>query len=154
METNVTKIDRLFRARWFQYALRTVIAVVFVYGMWCSWRLSSDRTEIEFEIRAKTHFEQGCAHHAKGDLDMAIVEYSKAIQLCPGIATAYFNRGHAYMGEEAIDKALADFTAAIRLDSKDGEAYFSRGVVYEKKGEKSKAEQDFAEATKLGYKPR
>ena len=43
------------------------------------------------------------------------MDFSAAIQMRPGSATAYSNRGAAYMFKKDYDKAIADCNEAIRI---------------------------------------
>ena len=51
----------------------------------------------------------GCAYHNKSEVDRAIGDYTKAINLKPNYANAYNNRGVAYYGKGDYEKAIADF---------------------------------------------
>ena len=61
---------------------------------------------------------RGMCHEAKNDLQKALADYSKAIELDVKLAEAYGNRAMLYMklGDEA--KAREDATAAKRIDRK------------------------------------
>ena len=59
---------------------------------------------------ADDFFNSGLARQTKGDLDGAIADYSKAIELNPKIAEAYNNRGLARYDKEDFDGAIADYT--------------------------------------------
>ncbi len=50
-----------------------------------------------------------------GELDKAIADYSKAIELDSSYALAYYNRGIAYYNTGQSDLAIADFNKAIQL---------------------------------------
>ena len=50
------------------------------------------------------------------DVDTAIADYSRAIELNPNIAQAYSNRGEAYRLKRDFDRATGDLDHAIRLN--------------------------------------
>jgi tetratricopeptide (TPR) repeat protein len=52
----------------------------------------------------------------KGDIDLAIKDYSKAIELKPDYAVAYNNRGNAYKNKGDIDLAIADYRKALQIN--------------------------------------
>ena len=52
----------------------------------------------------------------QGDLDAAIQDYDKAIELDPQYAKAYNNRGNARYDQGDLDAAIQDYTKAIELN--------------------------------------
>ncbi len=52
----------------------------------------------------------------KGDNDAAIAQFTEAIRLDPGLASAYADRARAESRKNDLEKTLADSDAAIRLD--------------------------------------
>jgi tetratricopeptide (TPR) repeat protein len=56
---------------------------------------------------ARSEFDAGNVFN-NGDLDTAIADYTKAIELKPDLAEAYFNRGIEYEKLGQRDKAIAD----------------------------------------------
>ena len=61
---------------------------------------------------------RGDAYGLKGDIDRAISEYNKAIELNPNYAPAYNSRGRAYTSKGDYTRAVADVTRAGELTSK------------------------------------
>ena len=96
-----------------------------------------------------THQQQGDADFARGDIDAAIVEYNKAIELKPALASAYLSRGRIYLAKGSYDNAIADFSKVIQLDPKDPAAFSNRGQAWEKKGDKGMAAADYVNAINL-----
>ena len=76
---------------------------------------------------------RGIAYSKKGEHDLAIKDFDKAIKLKSDYAEAYNNRGNVYDEKGDFDKAIADFNMAINLKSDYTEAYISRGSAYAKK---------------------
>ena len=58
---------------------------------------------------------RGAAYFANGEVDKAIEDFEKAIQLKPDYANAYCNRGEAWMHLGNWDKAKTDLTAARNM---------------------------------------
>ena len=55
------------------------------------------------------------AHSEKGECDLAIADFNKAIELNPEDAEAHSNRGIAYADKGEHDLAIADLDQAERL---------------------------------------
>jgi TonB family protein len=85
----------------------------------------------------------------KGDLDAALVDFSKAIELKPDAFAAYYQRGMAHLNKKALELAVADLSKAVELDPKSAKAWSSRGDAYEKKGDGVKAKADYQNAVAL-----
>ena len=81
---------------------------------------------------AEDFFKAGDAKRAKGDMEGAIADYCRAIELDPRAAAAYCNRGIAKKAKDDSEGAIADYNRAIELDPKDATAYYNRGIA--KKG--------------------
>ena len=87
-----------------------------------------------------------------GDLDQAIVEHTKAIELDPRFAAAYNDRGVAYEKKGQFEKAISDYNKAIDIDPKLSIAYYNRGIAYGNKGQHDKAISDFSRTIELNPK--
>jgi tetratricopeptide (TPR) repeat protein len=64
---------------------------------------------------AMAHYKRGLAYQFTGDLDRAITDYNKAIELRPRSARAYESRGSAYASKGVYTNAVADVTKAAEL---------------------------------------
>jgi tetratricopeptide (TPR) repeat protein len=64
---------------------------------------------------AMAHYKRGVAYQFKGDVDRAIADYNKTIELRPGYARAYESRGSAYASKGVYTNAVADVTKASEL---------------------------------------
>ena len=61
-------------------------------------------------------FYRGNDHAKKGEFDLAIDNYNKAIQLNPDFAEAFNNRGLMYFIKGEFDLAMDDYDTAIQLN--------------------------------------
>ena len=98
---------------------------------------------------ATAYYERGIANHDKGELDLAIEDYTRAIELDPEEAGAYYGRGRAYYEKGELDQAIEDHTRAIELDPEEAGAYYGRGRAYYEKGELDQAIEDHTRAIEL-----
>jgi tetratricopeptide (TPR) repeat protein len=80
--------------------------------------------------KARPYINRGFAYTSLGQLDKAIEDYSKAIEINPNFTDSYYNRGLAYMNSGQPEKAMADYSKALEIEPTYGKAYSSRGVVY------------------------
>ena len=82
------------------------------------------------------------AYHAKGDLDLAIADYTTIIKMS-GIYIHHAIRGQLYMDKGDYDRAIADFTAVFETNLFFFEALPGRGRAYFKKNEIERAIEDY-----------
>ena len=85
-------------------------------------------------------------------LEGALADFNKAIEINPQDPDAWNNRGLIYNRQGKPGAALSDFSRAIELDDLYGKAYCNRGLVYLKLGRTAEAEEDLKKAARLGVK--
>jgi len=66
---------------------------------------------------ADIYYHLGFAHSKNGELDKAIENYTKAIELKPDYAEAYYYRGGAWLRLGNREKAKSDLATAKKLGS-------------------------------------
>jgi len=98
---------------------------------------------------ATYHLNQGNTFYNEGKYEQAVAEYSKAIELDPGLASAYHNRGLAYYKMEQYDLALADFNKTIELDPKMSTAWVGKGISLERLGKYKEALEAYNKALEV-----
>ena len=101
---------------------------------------------------ANGYNDRGIAKGVKGDIDGAIADFTRAIELYPKYGTAYNNRGLAKKNKGDLDGAIADCTRAIELDPKDAGAYSNRGIAKQTQGDLNGAIADYTRAIELDPK--
>ncbi len=94
----------------------------------------------------------GNAKQAKGDLDGAIDDYNRAIEINPIDIDAYSYRGIAKARKGDLEGAIADYTRAIELNPKDSKAYYSRGIAKSSNGDVDGAIADYNRAIDINPK--
>jgi tetratricopeptide (TPR) repeat protein len=68
------------------------------------------------------------------EMELAITDYTSAIELDARYAKAYNNRGNAYATLGDLEQAVADYDRALELDDSLDLTYFNRGVINYKLG--------------------
>ena len=89
---------------------------------------------------------------AKGAVQEAIAEYSRAIELAPQDAAGWSQRGQTYRSLGEYDKALADFSKAIELEPTYLLAWINRGAAHRELKQYDKAIADYSKAIELDPK--
>ena len=92
---------------------------------------------------------RGNAYLARGQPDVAVRDYDKAIDLKPGDAKAYNGRGSAYSALGRYDEALRDYDQAIKLKPDFADAYSGRGSVHAAQGQVDAAIKDYDQTIAL-----
>jgi tetratricopeptide (TPR) repeat protein len=69
---------------------------------------------------------RGVVFGQKGDVQLAITDFSEAIRLDPKSAEAFYDRGIAYEQMRDHERAISDLGEAIRINSQYAEAYNNR----------------------------
>ncbi len=107
-----------------------------------------ERTELRAETRDDFVL-RGVLRQDKGDLEGAIDDFSRAIDLDPDHAASWNNRGNARIERGDLAGAADDFTRAIELDPGDPSARNNLGLVLFRLGRHEEAEARFTEAIDL-----
>ena len=68
---------------------------------------------------ASIYFNRGLAHYDSGNLEQAIEDFTKAIELAPEDERNYFNRGLAYYDSGNPEMAVRDFERYLELAPAD-----------------------------------
>ena len=99
---------------------------------------------------AEEYFSSALEKYKKEDLNGAIEDYSKVIELKPEFSEAYIYRANTVFELTAdFNKVIKDYNKAIELDSNNGYAFFSRALAYFRKGDNYLAKLDFNKAIEL-----
>jgi len=84
--------------------------------------------------------------HLRGDNELAVERYTRALQLAPNNAEALYNRALVLRMLQRDKEALKDFNAAIRLDPNFVFCYLARARLLFDAGERAQAKEDLGEA--------
>jgi tetratricopeptide (TPR) repeat protein len=86
---------------------------------------------------------------AKGDLDAAVVDYTKAIEMNGTSPSAYLSRANVHLAKKSWDLAIADLSRVVELNPKNAAAFAKRADALENKGYADLAEADYNKAFEL-----
>ncbi|GGB81899.1 hypothetical protein GCM10007424_22480 [Flavobacterium suaedae] len=92
---------------------------------------------------------RGVIFEKLNDLDKAIKDYNKAIEINPTDANLYFNRGNSWHEKGEYTRAIEDYNKVIEINPKDADAYQNRGFSMHKKGELDEAIKDYNKAIEI-----
>lgn len=120
---------------------RHLLILVFLFAAWS--------VQGQTPATAADYVKSGFALEEKGDLDGAIADYTKAIEIDPRYARAYDNRGSARAKKGDPDGAIADYSKAIELDPRYPLAYIGRGLARSDKGDLDGAISDYSKAIEI-----
>ncbi len=80
--------------------------------------------------KPEPYYDRGTMFLHSGDIQQAIIDLTRAINLDNGFALAYSNRGLALSIIDRHHEAIADFDTAIKLNSSLMEPLLGRGAAY------------------------
>jgi lipoprotein NlpI len=109
-------------------------------------------SSVASEVDAQKHHDNGIKLYRLGNVNGAIVEFTKAIEINPRFDRAYTNRGIMWQETGEYDKAITDYDKAIEINPKQFAAYNSRGNAWRFKGNFERAIADFN--TAIGLNPK
>ena len=92
---------------------------------------------------------RGIEKGKEGDLDGAIADFTRAIELNPKDDAPYYNRAQAKWLKKDATGAVADYTRAIELGSTNPAAYNNRGNARAEKNDRDSAIADYTRAIEL-----
>jgi tetratricopeptide (TPR) repeat protein len=98
---------------------------------------------------AVAYFNRGKGYLTKGELDSAIADNTKVIEIDPMYAAAYTNRGVAYGRKTQYERAIRDYDKAIKINPRYAWAYNARAWTYFKTGKAVEGLRDAERAVQL-----
>ena len=102
-----------------------------------------------YENLAEAYYQRGIAHNNDNNDDLAIMDYTQAIEMHPNYIEALSNRGEVYNRKGEYEKSVQDFEHVIHWEPDNPHGYFNRGNVYHKIRNYENAIQDFTNAIDL-----
>ena len=101
---------------------------------------------------AEGFVQRASARGFNGDMNGAIADFSRAIELDPKSTSAYYHRGIARLEKAEFDAAIGDLNRAIELSPNTSDYYNDRGLAKLRKGDNDGAIADFTRAIELDPK--
>jgi len=99
---------------------------------------------------ATAYRNRGAMRLARGEPDMAIADFTRAIKADPNYAAAYNDRGVAYSALHRSADATRDYTRALALKPENADQIlFNRAMAYEDQGDLKRAYLDYRQAADL-----
>jgi tetratricopeptide (TPR) repeat protein len=85
----------------------------------------------------------------KGQRDLAIEEFTRAIEINPNWGELFYNRGCTYSKMHKYDLAISDYNRALELNRNNVDALNNRGVAKQNSGNVSGGDYDVERARQL-----
>lgn len=98
------------------------------------------------------HHDRALDAFAGGDLETAVAEYQKALELNPAYTDALHGLAQAYAQQGKLDDAIAAARRISALDPDDVLAHTSMSRFLQQQGKKEEAEAEANQARVLGWK--
>lgn len=97
---------------------------------------------------------RGLAYQDKGEIDLALADFDKAVRYDPKFALGYFNHAFIHIAKGNVAAAIEDLTATIARPPARvrADALAWRGVMYLSQGNCGRALADFEKAVRLNRK--
>jgi len=92
------------------------------------------------------------ANQQINEMERALKDYNRSIELDRRFAEAFFARGTWYEQSGAFSSAIADYSKAIDLKPDFAQAYFSRGLLYAQLNRNEQAVTDIKSAAIMNLK--
>jgi len=102
---------------------------------------------IKISPQAIFYYNRGKLYYEQKKWDLALLDFSKSIDIYPLFDEAYKNRGHIYYEQKKWNLALANYDQALKYNP-DGEIYQKRGIIYYELGNMHKAIENYTQALK------
>ncbi len=99
--------------------------------------------------KARPYFNRALAYEGLQDLNAAITDYSRAIDINQGYTNAWSNRGLAYLRVGQLDKAVSDNLKALETKPSFSPAHSNLGSAYDEMGQYAKAIESYTKAIEL-----
>jgi len=97
-------------------------------------------------LNAPAHLYFGVVGARRQDIDTALTNFNRALELDPTLVEAYKERARTFMELREPVRAATDLTAAVDLDPADGEIFALRGLSMLKREMYDAATEDFTRA--------
>jgi tetratricopeptide (TPR) repeat protein len=104
------------------------------------------------ELLAVLYRNRGEIYSRRAELEEALSNFNRALELDPNATWTYTFRGNVYRWMGEYQQAIKDFDSALELNPKNTEAYAYRGLAYSRQGNYQQALEDSNRALELNPK--
>jgi len=140
---------------WLQSTLCAGLLLILGMASWQrTWAYESQET-LWTDTLAKNpnswlgHCNLGLALFQKGQVDDAIAQYQKAVEIYPNYVAAHYNLGNALLQKGQLDTALAQYEKAVEIDPNDAAAHINLGNAFFQKQQLDEAVAQFQKAVEI-----
>ncbi|MEM7375266.1 MAG: tetratricopeptide repeat protein [Bacteroidota bacterium] len=98
---------------------------------------------------ANAFHKRAYVYQRMGQIDKALTDLNRAVDLRPTLETAWFDRGLIHQAAQRYDQALADFDQVLRLQPGNSKAFCRKGEVWVAKGDSDSARHHFSLAMQM-----
>jgi len=95
------------------------------------------------------HCSLGVVLFQKGQVDDAVAQYQKALEIYPNYVAAHYNLGNALFQKWQLDEALAQYQKAVEIYPNYAEAHINLGNALFQKGQLDEAVAQFQKAVEI-----
>jgi len=78
------------------------------------------------------HYNLGFIYAQKKELDNAIGEYKKILEISPESRDAHFNLGYLYALKGNLESAVREYEEDLNIDPNDKQAHYNLAIIYHK----------------------
>ena len=108
-----------------------------------------DDGKLEAYQLARILYLRGFIWDEKGEVDKALIDYNRSIEVHPRIVGPFVNRGVIFAERGEYENAIEDYSRAIEINDKFALSYEDRGLAFAEMGEHDKAIADYESAMTL-----
>lgn len=127
------------------YFLRTCCLLLVAYYFLIGCAITA-QTHMEQQRKVDFHYKMGISYLNAGDIQMAYVQFQRALQLSPDDSKILNSLGLIYLHLENFKKAEEIFLKAVYEDDRFSDAYNNLGVTHMKTGQWQEAIKSFEKA--------
>jgi len=140
---------------WLQSALCAGLLLILGMMSWHrAWAYQSEETLWTDELAKNPdswlgYYGLGVALVTKGQVDEAMAQYQKALEIDPNSFEAHDNLGIALAQEGRVDEAMVQFQKTLKIDPNFAEAYRNLGTALVTKGQMNEAMAQFQKSLEI-----
>jgi len=102
----------------------------FIYNNFILNKKNKLKTKTKLDVKTEKIYNEGLKYAKKGDIDKAIYNFKKIIEIFPYYAPAHNNLGVMYMNMGVYNKAIAEYKEAMAISPELTDPYYNLGVIY------------------------